>query len=95
MTTAYIGIDLHRTVIQICVLDQRGERIAEETDSLREPRGGLRCRRIRAPLRAGLSGRGGGARAQPLVRKRLSGSGSRRPGLRPAQARPQEAGQED
>jgi transposase len=30
MTTAYIGIDLHRTVIQICVLDKRGERIAEE-----------------------------------------------------------------
>ena len=27
MTTAYIGIDLHRTVIQICVLDERGERI--------------------------------------------------------------------
>jgi len=24
MTTAYIGIDLHRTVIQICVLDARG-----------------------------------------------------------------------
>ena len=30
MSTAYIGIDLHRTVIQICVLDERGERIAEE-----------------------------------------------------------------
>jgi len=30
MTTSYIGIDLHRTVIQICVLDQHGERIAEE-----------------------------------------------------------------
>jgi transposase len=30
ITTAYIGIDLHRTVIQICVLDERGERIAEE-----------------------------------------------------------------
>jgi transposase len=30
MTTAYIGIDLHRTVIQLCVLDERGERIAEE-----------------------------------------------------------------
>jgi transposase len=30
MTTAYIGIDLHRTVIQICVLDACGERIAEE-----------------------------------------------------------------
>jgi len=30
MTTAYIGVDLHRTVIQICVLDERGERIAEE-----------------------------------------------------------------
>jgi transposase len=30
MTTAYIGIDLHRTVIQICVLDERGERVAEE-----------------------------------------------------------------
>jgi transposase len=30
MTTAYIGIDLHRTVIQICVLDARGERVAEE-----------------------------------------------------------------
>src|SRR5262245_47739209 len=31
MATAYsIGIDLHRTVIQICVLDQRGERVAEE-----------------------------------------------------------------
>lgn len=30
MTTAYIGIDLHRSVIQICVLDAGGERIAEE-----------------------------------------------------------------
>lgn len=30
MTTAYIGIDLHRTVIQICVLDGQGERLAEE-----------------------------------------------------------------
>lgn len=30
MTTAYIGIDLHRTVIQICVLDAGGESIAEE-----------------------------------------------------------------
>jgi len=30
MGTAYIGIDLHRTVIQICVLDEHGERIAEE-----------------------------------------------------------------
>jgi len=30
MTTAYLGIDLHRTVIQICVLDAQGERIAEE-----------------------------------------------------------------
>src|SRR5215467_3357842 len=31
MATAYsIGIDLHRTVIQICVLDERGERVAEE-----------------------------------------------------------------
>jgi predicted NBD/HSP70 family sugar kinase len=30
MTTAYIGVDLHRTVIQICVLDARGERVAEE-----------------------------------------------------------------
>ncbi len=31
MTTEYFaGIDLHRTVIQICVLDARGEKIAEE-----------------------------------------------------------------
>jgi transposase len=31
MAIAYsIGIDLHRTVIQICVLDERGERVAEE-----------------------------------------------------------------
>src|SRR5262249_39394712 len=31
MATAYsIGIDLHRSVIQICVLDERGERVAEE-----------------------------------------------------------------
>jgi len=30
MTASYIGIDLHRTVIQICVLDERGERIGEE-----------------------------------------------------------------
>lgn len=30
MSTAYIGIDLHRTVIQICVLGERGEPIAEE-----------------------------------------------------------------
>jgi transposase len=30
MTVSYIGIDLHRTVIQICVLDAQGERIAEE-----------------------------------------------------------------
>lgn len=30
MTTAYIGIDLHRSVIQICVLDAGGGRIAEE-----------------------------------------------------------------
>ena len=30
MATAYIGVDLHRTVIQICVLDAQGERLAEE-----------------------------------------------------------------
>ena len=30
MTTAYIGIDLHRTVMQICVLDGRGEIVAQE-----------------------------------------------------------------
>lgn len=30
MTTAYIGIDLHRTVIQICVLDASGTQVAEE-----------------------------------------------------------------
>jgi transposase len=30
MSRTYIGIDLHRTVTQICVLDERGERIAEE-----------------------------------------------------------------
>jgi transposase len=31
MVTAYsIGIDLHRSVIQLCVLDERGERVAEE-----------------------------------------------------------------
>jgi transposase len=30
MATTYIGIDLHRTVIQICVLDERGETVAEE-----------------------------------------------------------------
>ena len=30
MSASYIGIDLHRNVIQICVLDERGEQIAEE-----------------------------------------------------------------
>lgn len=30
MTASYIGIDLHRTVVQVCVLDARGERVAEE-----------------------------------------------------------------
>lgn len=30
MTTSYIGIDLHRTIIQICVLDEHGERRAEQ-----------------------------------------------------------------
>jgi transposase len=30
MTTAYIGVDLHRTVIQICVMDDHGEIRAEE-----------------------------------------------------------------
>ncbi len=30
MSTAYIGIDLHRTVIQICVLDEHGEIRDEE-----------------------------------------------------------------
>ena len=31
MSKAYfIGIDLHRTVIQACVLDEHGERVAEE-----------------------------------------------------------------
>ena len=30
MTTAYIGVDLHRTVIQICVLDGRGEIVGQE-----------------------------------------------------------------
>lgn len=30
MATTYIGIDLHRTVIQICVLDDKGEIVAEE-----------------------------------------------------------------
>ena len=30
MTTSYIGVDLHRSVIQICVLDERGETTQEE-----------------------------------------------------------------
>ena len=30
MSASYLGIDLHRNVIQICVLDERGEQIAEE-----------------------------------------------------------------
>jgi len=30
MATTYLGIDLHRTVIQICALDERGEIVAEE-----------------------------------------------------------------
>jgi transposase len=30
MATAYIGIDLHRTVIQVCVLDASGARVAEK-----------------------------------------------------------------
>jgi transposase len=30
MATTYIGIDLHRTVIQICVLDAQGEIVSEE-----------------------------------------------------------------
>jgi len=30
MTASYIGIDLHSTVIQICVLDAQGGRIAQE-----------------------------------------------------------------
>jgi len=30
MSASYIGIDLHRNVIQICVLDERGETLAEE-----------------------------------------------------------------
>jgi transposase len=30
MTRAYIGVDLHRTVIQICALDERGEIVAQE-----------------------------------------------------------------
>ena len=41
MATAYIGIDLHRTVIQICVLDERGERIAEERIRYRTLQEGL------------------------------------------------------
>src|SRR5512134_2868381 len=30
MATTYLGIDLHRSVIQICALDERGEIVAEE-----------------------------------------------------------------
>ena len=30
MARSYIGIDLHRTVIQICVLDEHGEIVAEK-----------------------------------------------------------------
>ena len=30
MGTTYLGIDLHRTVIQICALDERGEIVVEE-----------------------------------------------------------------
>lgn len=30
MTTAYIGVDLYRSVIQICVLDERGEIVTQE-----------------------------------------------------------------
>jgi transposase len=43
MTTAYIGIDLHRTVIQICVLDEHGERIAEERMRYESLEEGLRA----------------------------------------------------
>jgi len=42
MTTAYsIGVDLHRNVIQICVLDERGERVAEERKRYRSLEEGL------------------------------------------------------
>ena len=43
MTTSYIGIDLHRTVIQICVLDERGEVVREERLSYHSLAEGLRA----------------------------------------------------
>jgi transposase len=43
MTTSYIGIDLHRSVIQACVLNERGESVAEER---------FRCGSLEQGLRA-------------------------------------------
>ncbi|HYN51413.1 MAG TPA: IS110 family transposase [Thermoleophilaceae bacterium] len=43
MTTSYIGIDLHRTVIQICVLDEHGEVVAQERLSYTSLDEGLRA----------------------------------------------------
>jgi transposase len=43
MTTSYIGIDLHRTVIQICVLDEQGEVVREERISYHSLAEGLRA----------------------------------------------------
>lgn len=43
MTTSYIGIDLHRTVIQICVLDDHGTLQAEERIRYQSLEEGLRA----------------------------------------------------
>lgn len=43
MSTAYIGIDLHRTVIQICVLDENGAIRAEERVRYQSLEEGLRA----------------------------------------------------
>lgn len=43
MATTYIGIDLHRTVIQICVLDEQGEIVAEERVRYTSLEAGLRA----------------------------------------------------
>ena len=43
MATTYIGIDLHRTVIQICVLDEQGEVVREERISYHSLAEGLRA----------------------------------------------------
>jgi transposase len=43
MNASYIGVDLHRTVIQICVLDEQGEIVAQERLHHRSLAEGLRA----------------------------------------------------